>query len=247
MTRIVISMLLILGIMTVAQSNAYANSTVFNVNSSTGGTTGTLETFSNAQSALEFYNLGNFSANPAFSLTSGGVHLFIHHDTSTDIYSLGAIIDSRDDGSGGRLRGTISGFPLSAVVALSDDPGEVVISTPGTVSVNARWFNCCTDGFIVSGIDPNNLNVTFDFTTVQGLDTFVFTSPTGFSSAPLGTGTVGFAVSTAPEPATWAMMILGFLGVAFQLKRQRRAHLASTLSYRPFKPEKPYFSAARAA
>jgi hypothetical protein len=68
--------------------------------------------------------------------------------------------------------------------------------------------DCCTD--------RNLYNVSFYDASHGLLGTYQLDATTGPS------GTITFAAPAAPEPSTWAMMILGFVGVGFMAHRRRR-------------------------
>ncbi len=86
------------------------------------------------------------------------------------------------------------------------------------------------DATLAGTISGNNSGpVTINFTTgPQIIDSGLFTlsvnnlSISGGHSADL-TGTIT-AVAAVPEPATWAMMILGFMGVGFMAYRRKNKH-----------------------
>lgn len=61
-----------------------------------------------------------------------------------------------------------------------------------------------------------------------GMGTYDFTF-TGTSPSPNGgavSGNVTFNLVPVPEPATWAMMLLGFAGIGFAMRRRSRPSLA---------------------
>ena len=64
------------------------------------------------------------------------------------------------------------------------------------------------------------------FTLGTGPHTLTFTATN--TSNVLGTysGNFNFAVAPVPEPATWAMMLLGFGGIGFAMRRRRSPVLA---------------------
>jgi choice-of-anchor C domain-containing protein len=85
--------------------------------------------------------------------------------------------------------------------------------------------------FDSSGHSTSNMGWTtysFDFVANSNSETLTFTSTT---TTPSGNGTYPFAfgpaldnvsVTAIPEPATWAMMILGFMGVGFLAYRRKQ-------------------------
>jgi hypothetical protein len=71
----------------------------------------------------------------------------------------------------------------------------------------------------------------FNFAAVhQGQAEFIFEFATPQSSITFGPNTPGLSginfysgtVAAVPEPSTWAMMLLGFLGLGFAFRQSRR-------------------------
>ena len=108
-----------------------------------------------------------------------------------------------------------------------------ISSGPG----NLNFTNILLDG--VSGL--------FSLVTMPGsAETWACCTPNGNGSVLLGTGqhtltytvtntsnvlgtysgNFNFAVAPVPEPATWAMMLLGFAGIGFAMRRSRKPVLA---------------------
>ena len=148
-------------------SRALASTAAFEIFDGGGNSIGQVDVIEEANDALTYYNPGGASANPPFITGNAGLHIAIHHDTTTGVYSLIMILDSIGGGGGGRFRGTLSGLGAGAFLAFVDDAGEATMTGPGTASFNFRWFNCCTDGLIISGIDPTNFSFILDTTLIQ--------------------------------------------------------------------------------
>lgn len=181
---------------------------------------GAVDVFETPQTGREFYGRRNF---PTFPVPADGLTFYFHRDTRTGVFSLGIIVDSRNDGTSGRLQGTISGLGAGASVAFSDDNGELRMSAPGVAVFNYRWISCCTDGGIITGLDPDNLALTISFTQSSGLNAVYLGGPGGLTQiAGAPTAGASFTVSAAPEPAAWALYIFGFAACATALKRRRR-------------------------
>jgi hypothetical protein len=96
-------------------------------------------------------------------------------------------------------------------------------------SAPAGWSSCC---FIGNNVVFNNLSTPTNLAPGQTLSGFDFldTSVTAQTSLGwvAGVGTSGFSsyplsgiASAIPEPATWAMMVLGFAGVGFMAYRRK--------------------------
>ncbi|MEL6378980.1 MAG: hypothetical protein AAGK25_06385 [Pseudomonadota bacterium] len=198
---------------------AHANVRVFEVGLPGGGTT-TATPFSQAQSAQAFFNNNDLPSSPVFQRTPGAFQLYFHHDTTTDLYSIGGVTNLRR-GQAGQLSLTLSGLSPSAFIAVADEANEVSQTGPGTFEVNFRWVNCCADNFVISGIDPNTTNITLTVNSSTNLNTFGVAGADGLVTTPL-TGPFSSVISSAPEPATWALMILGFMATASRLKALRR-------------------------
>jgi hypothetical protein len=87
---------------------------------------------------------------------------------------------------------------------------------------------------IVGGLDstvfalhnfPDNTNLKLDPTNLSaGTYRFDFAGDTTGSTS--FTGNVRIAAAAVPEPATWAMMIIGFASVGLTMRRRRRPVLA---------------------
>jgi hypothetical protein len=124
--------------------------------------------------------------------------------------------------------------PAQAAVVLSSGSANVSVvpGTPVTFETTilgtffgGAWkftdgFHTLTGGFFTSG---NNPVVTIGtFTYPNGIYNYTF-SYTGYISPSGDATTGGFSgqISAVPEPATWAMMILGFIGVGFVAYRRR--------------------------
>ena len=85
-----------------------------------------------------------------------------------------------------------------------------LVTLPGS----AETWACCTpngNGSVLLGVGEHRLMYTV--TNVSNV---------------LGTysGNFNFAVAPVPEPATWAMMLLGFAGIGFAMRRSRKPVLA---------------------
>ena len=200
------------------------------------GTNFLLGAFESAETGQQFYRYGNpfgASANPVYPGTSTTIplqadtmHVFAHVNTNTDELSFGVILE-KPNGSGGGSFGATASWSAPATFAFSDDPGETgSVGSTGPVNINLNWVNCCTDGFIVSGFDPDDLF--FDLANVTGddLTNVVFLSPDGQSqntvfdfpddqfnisivSCDPQTDPNGCVVPTVPEPAPIALLGLG--------------------------------------
>ena len=73
-------------------------------------------------------------------------------------------------------------------------------------------------GNIAEGVGNASVFWLFDFGS-EGVNSIILDNPKSFSNAVL------YKTGAVPEPATWAMMILGFLAVGFAMRRTRRPAL----------------------
>ena len=85
-----------------------------------------------------------------------------------------------------------------------------LVTQPGA----AETWACCT---------PNG-----NGSVLLGLGQHTLTYTVANTSSVLGTygGNFNFAVAPVPEPATWAMMLLGFAGIGMVMRRGRKPALA---------------------
>jgi hypothetical protein len=141
------------------------------------------------------------------------------------------------------LNGATSGTNTAWAQEFAVGPGEYTFSFD---AINI----CCKPGYTGDNA-PSQLNFDYSFNggsfvTLDSLLTnpasdagFVYTRSGGFSIASAGTLRVriqnvlfdaggndfaidNISISAVPEPATWAMMILGFFGLGSALRSQRR-------------------------
>ncbi|MFL6760111.1 PEPxxWA-CTERM sorting domain-containing protein [Sphingomonas sp.] len=102
---------------------------------------------------------------------------------------------------------TTSTFPSSSVTLFNVLTGQPVYAS--TVATQAG-----------SGY---SLNLT---TSLAANTWYRFTYTANMATPGNLAGTANFYVATVPEPATWALMLLGFGGMGFALRRRRRPVLA---------------------
>jgi hypothetical protein len=107
-------------------------------------------------------------------------------------------------GSGGPQEATTGSGDAVAVLNLSGDPNNFVIAAPqgyvsgGKLSSSATWGDT---NFVSLGVTPGF----YTWTWGNGANTFTLDAV------------------AAPEPSTWAMMLLGFAGLCFAGYRARAA------------------------
>lgn len=225
MKRKIIAGLLVSAGLAVAQPALAANLTLFNTGVNASGVA-----------------LGNNSAETHYSLISapGSTSLNIRTANSTEGYPIGPWIGDSTVSSwigpvGSQLQGqpgdyvyryvfSLAGFDPSSVVIngrwAADDTGVILLNgqtTSQTVSGFQSYTNFTLQGGFVAGTNQ------IDFKVNNG------GGPTGlrveFTSA-----TANPVASAVPEPATWAMMMVGF-GVIGAAMRRKRHNVKAKISF----------------
>jgi hypothetical protein len=101
-------------------------------------------------------------------------------------------------------------------------------SNYGVLPVNVFF-----DGLQIGSFTPTSTAFTsvapFTFTATGGTGSLVFAGITG--AGDLNTAIDVVSVSAVPEPATWAMMMLGFGMVGYGLRSRRKAIVATKVSF----------------
>lgn len=195
--------------------------------------------FESAESGADFYRYGKpfgSSANPVYPgtttplpLAADALQVFAHVDTRDDTLSFGIILE-KPNGSGGGSFTTDASWSTPATLAFVDDPNEdgpLGYDGDPALTIDLNWVNCCTDGFVISGFDPEDLFLDLANTSGSDLTDVVFLSPTGndvdfafpddefnisITSCDPSTDPTGCAVPT-PEPAPLASIGLALIGL----------------------------------
>lgn len=151
------------------------------------GTNFLLGTFESAETGASFYNYGSpfaSSANPVYPgttdpipLEADALQIFAHINSNTNQLSFGVILE-KPNGSGGGSFSTTINWSTPALLALVDDSGESgTLNAGGPQFISLNWIDCCTDGFVISGFDPNNLFIDLANVTGSDLSKVIFLSP----------------------------------------------------------------------
>ena len=128
---------------------------------------------------------------------------------------------------------TVSGLPSTFGVNGSQSAGSHHESAFGNFDYSIEWLGPPTNNgslgvqslqFTVTG--PSAL--TLDSNLVGGKNIFFTVDVAGVTNGVVSTGNVGATLvpGGVPEPATWAMMLMGFGGLGAVLRTQRRRQAA---------------------
>jgi hypothetical protein len=141
------------------------------------------------------------------------------------------LVGSAPDGNGGtggisQTFGTTGGQKYALSFYVSNNPGGSPNPAAATVALNDGIANLLSFDVKHSGATTTNLHWMVYSTTFIADSAFTTLSFTENDHPGCCNGGVvldNVAVSPVPEPSTWAMMILGFLGVGFVAYRKRSA------------------------
>lgn len=213
------------------------------------GTQFLLGTFDSAETGTSFYHYGTpsaSSANPYYPGTSNliplqadALQVFTHVNTNTNQLSFGIILE-KPNGSGGGSFSTDVDWSTPATLAFVDDPGETgTLDSGGPQSLSFLWSDCCTDGFVISGFDPNDLFINLTNVTGSDLTKVIFLSPDGQNANTVfDFPTDRFSISIAscdpatdpnqcvippndvPEPNVIALLAVGLAGLGFAKRKK---------------------------
>ena len=196
------------------------------------GNTYTVTAFETAETGASFYGYNSpigSSANieQIGTLADQALQLFVHLNTLNNEVSLGVIFEAPSNIDGGSFTGSAT-VASGVYLALSDDPNEV--TQPGgagtQVNINMAWLTCCTDGFVLSGFDPNDISL--DLTgTLNGItDLILYSANEEDTVIPISqTGEIDLSTATSVnEPEVMWLAAL----MALILFTSRKKHQVST-------------------
>lgn len=206
-------------------------------------TTNLLEPLTFNGTTPAFYSYGNpdnASANfPAgFNLqASSNAVLFLVNTTDSGLnsVSVGFVLDAANDTGGGNFDVALTGLDGNPSIGVLDGEANdgFFLSADGmTFTADLGWVDCCTDGFILDGIDAlamSAFTIAIDLDTLAGIDTVSFAVPDGMGGriVPFLTdideqsGTLEIEVSFAPVPLPApAALLLSGLGLIYLTRRR---------------------------
>lgn len=156
-------------------------------------------------------------AGTSLSYTSGG----FNQSDSNGFVGIGS-------GNGSDNLGTFTLLPITGTQNFNN-PFTLLVSFTSPLSTAGTYF-----GTVLGSVTDSNsggIQVDFDNTPHSfgsGAGAFTLTvNDTSVSNNGIATPVTGFIRTAAvPEPATWGMMLLGFAGIGFAMRRRRQPTLA---------------------
>ena len=141
-----------------------------------------------------------------------------------------------------RISGFSSASQLGLIVNLTENDNQVTITAPNYITMTAFSSTGTTLGTFTTeltnqlitdaanGVGGSGIVFGLDTTQAAALDAFgpgiVLALSASFTNAQGGNDVIQAvqltSVGAVPEPATWAMLILGFTGVGFMAYRRSR-------------------------
>jgi hypothetical protein len=148
--------------------------------------------------------------------------------TSFDSIDSGDLNLNGSEGFGATITDDLGAFEHSFDFTL--DATNLTNTTVGTIILGAKdidFTSITLDGFSLTqvGFDPSGENWELLGTVLSaGLHTIVVKgSVIGFGTTPGATYTGSLNIAAIPEPATWALMIMGFGSAGYMIRSRRRA------------------------
>ena len=192
---------------------------------------GSFEANSCATPPYSFVTLGTGSnCISGWSVTGGSVDLVDTYWQAKDgSYSID--LAGNEPGTISQTFDTVAGTTYQVFYWLSGNPDGGNEVKSGSVSAMIDG-DVVTQAFLSnSGLSHENMAYSlysFFFTADSEMTTLSFMS--GPDEGPYGPVLDLVSVAAVPEPATWAMMLIGFGGIGFAMRRRRRRGLAAQLA-----------------
>ena len=150
------------------------------------------------------------------SYTSGG----FNQSDSNGFLGIGS-------GNGTDNLGTFTLLPTAGTTNFNN-PFTLLVNFTSPGALSGTYF-----GTVIGSVTDSNaggIQVNFDntpHTFGSGAGAFTLTvNDTAVSNDGIAAPVTGFIRTAVPEPATWAMMLLGFAGIGFAMRRRRLPSLA---------------------
>jgi hypothetical protein len=216
---LMLSVLFLLVISTAGMAGA-TTLDVYDWSTSTSTPIGQIETIAAAQTGVEHYNYYSVSGHPAgINLGYYNSSLWVHENTNSNEYSFGYIF-AEDNGLNNpndiELHFRIVDSTSNVWVALSDDSGEVVESSPGSF-YGDYWYNRNSDGAVIRGITGSDWTIIIDSADLGDITAWYAASGgTSDLGLTLGheyrivlEGSDPYGASSAPTPEPTTLLLLG--------------------------------------
>jgi Protein of unknown function (DUF642)/PEP-CTERM motif len=122
------------------------------------------------------------------------------------------------------ILGLVNGKTYTLTFWLSGNPD----GSPATKSVDVSIGSAIDDNFmyIIGANTHTNMMYTMESVTFTAGATNTLSFASQDSASPFGPVVGGVSIITVPEPATWAMMVIGFAGLGFAGYRKARPALS---------------------
>lgn len=179
----------------------------------TNSQTGVIQ-FSTSTTIDGYTVVSNFSQSKPSIGSAGAPQLDLNFAVTSSASPTGSIWIYASD------TGFTSGGPFSMTIGGTNSGGSGVV-TGLAYGGNSNIPNI---GNLLGTLGPltgNPYSGTGTFTLVPSVDPFALLVGVDVTRTTAGTTTGDFNVSAVPEPSTWAMMILGFIGVGFMAYRRK--------------------------
>ena len=106
---------------------------------------------------------------------------------------------------------------------VSLDISSILSSATTDINFSSVTFNGVNFNTILTGMQEFRNLLMQNLRTDGSLNSIVVTGTTGGNAA--FSGNLSFTQGAVPEPGTWGMMLLGFAGMGYSLRRKRRNSL----------------------
>ncbi len=168
----------------------------------------------------------------AITLTSLGLNVSASAGSTADFaffYRLGTAVGFEDSSAGWTQ------FSTNTATASQRGSATLVDIADLTLAANTRYglYFTRTDGGSLAYTNGTGIgNVAASNTDLTVFEGYGKSYPFGSSFAPRTVNaTFNYTTAAVPEPATWALMILGMGAVGFAMRRSRKSKVATTVRF----------------